>query len=207
MRSGLLPCFAAVVVAVACSADSSAEKVDKKTEPVGIAILDYHAQHCEKCHGVEGELHTLGWTKFKTEDELADVLFEMVTSYSGQPRMIPLVEQAFASMHRANGRQEPWGSLIEIKGGTLIFESVKDASFEAKLEGRNLAASKVEEEVKGLSKKMLRWKVVLPPKSDWRKVQVTLSQGTEAKEKKVTWKLQDSSFSHWNKLPDPAAGK
>lgn len=204
MRSGLFPCLAVAVFAAACAASPPPDPEKKQSQPVGMAVLDYHALHCEKCHGVEGELHTLGWTKGKSEDDLHDILFQMVTSYSGQPRMTPLHEQAFASMHRANGQQQPWGSLIEIKNGSLIFESIKEATLTASLDGKTLEAEKLEEEVKGLSKKMLRWKAPLPAESDWRQVEVTLTQGTGEKQKKVVWKLAESSFSHWKKLSSPA---
>lgn len=201
MRLGILPILAAGVIAAACALGPADGTKEKDSQPVGLAILDYHALHCEKCHGVEGELHTLGWTKEKSEDELLDILFQMVTSYSGQPRMTPLHEQAFASMHRANGQQEPWGSLIEVKTGTLVFESVKDAKLEAELLGTSLKIERTEAEVKGLTKKMLRWVAALPEGSDWRQVTVTLTQGEGEKQKKVSWQLKESSFSHWKKLP------
>lgn len=204
MRLGVLPILAASVIAAACAITPSDDAKEKESQPVGLAVLDFHALHCEKCHGVEGELHTLGWTKEKTEDELLDILFQMVTSYSAQPRMTPLHEQAFASMHRANGKQEPWGSLIEIKTGSLVFESVKDAKLEAELLGTTLKVEKTEAEVKGLTKKMLRWVAALPEGSDWRQVKVTLIQGEGEKQKKVAWQLKDSSFSHWKKLAGPA---
>lgn len=203
MRPGLLPCLAIAVIAAACAAAPDSDEKRKASEPVGLAVLDYHAQHCEKCHGVEGELHTLGWTKYKSEDDLLDILFQMVTAYSGQPRMTPLHEQAFASMHRANGKQEPWGSLIEIKDGRLIFESVKTATLKVELDGQPLKVEKSEAEIKGLSKPMLRWIAELPGGADWRQATVVLEQGEGEKLRKVTWKLKDSSFSHWEKLPDP----
>lgn len=203
MHAGVLPLAAAAIFAAACAVNPSDDVKKTGSQPVGLAVLDYHALHCEKCHGVEGELHTLGWTKEKSEDDLLDILFQMVTSYSAQPRMTPLHEQAFASMHRANGQQEPWGSLLEIKDGMLVFESVKEAVLSAKLLDQPLRIQKEEVTVEGLGKKMLRWKAELPSAADWRQTSVTLVQGEGEKQKKVKWKLSESSFSHWKKLGTP----